>query len=190
MDVDEKVGARLRMAQQAGIAGVRHLALFHWLHAYLIAPSTERDVLCRERSVNFLPWAFERAPAAFLGCFTKKEGDYVLPLKPGVNRLGASLMADHRIPSAVHLLEERQWLLIHGVGGRTFVAGDRSSSISALLHGNSQVLAGSPSLAAMRLATSRAEIDRSGDVLYPLADGDVLVTFYGAFVFVMGGAEE
>jgi hypothetical protein len=189
MKSNEKVALELRAAQDAGIAGNRYLALLRWLHAFLNASSTEREALCQGKTVTFLPWAFDRAPTAFLACFTKKDGDYVLPLKPGVNRLGTSLMADHTIPSSVHLMEERQWLLIHEVEGRTFVAGDRSSSVSALLRHDSEVLLVSPSLPAMRLATPRTEIDRGGDVLYPLTDGDVLVTFYGAFVFVMPGAK-
>jgi hypothetical protein len=185
MEINEKMALALREAQEAEAAGNRRLVLFHWLQAFLSASNTEREALCREKVVTFLPWAFDREPVAFLACFTKKEGDYVLPLKQGVNRLGTSPMADHTIPSRVHLVEERQWLLIHGIEGHTFVAGDRSSSVSVLIRRDSQVLDGSPSLTAMRLATSRIEIDRSGDALYPLADGDVLVTFYGAFVFVM-----
>ena len=185
-----RMALSLQAAQEAENAGNRHLVLFHWLHAFLSASNTEREILCRRKAVTFLPWAFERVPTAFLACFTKKDGDYVLPLKQGVNRLGTSPMADHTIPSQVHLVEERQWLLLHGIEGRTFIAGDRSSSISVLLRHDSQALVGSPSLSAMRLATPRIEIDRSGDVLYQLTDGDVVVTFYGAFVFVMHHAEE
>ena len=185
MKTNDNMALELQAAQEAEAAGVRHLALFHWLHAFLIASNAEREVLSQKKSVTVLPWVFDRTPVAFLACFTKKEGDYALPLKQGVNRLGTSLMADHTIPSAVHLLEERQWLLIHGIEGRTFVAGDRSSSVSVLHRRDSQVLASAPSLATMRLATPRTEIERSGDVLYPLSDGDVLVTFYGAFVFVL-----
>lgn len=189
MKVNERVALGLRAAQEAETVGNRRMALFHWLHAFLAASKVEQEVIRQGRPVTFLPWAFDRAPSAFLACFTKKDGDYVLPLKSGVNRLGTSLLADHTIPSPLHLVEERQWLLIHGVEGQSFVAGDRSSSISVLLRHDSEVLGGAPSLTAMRVATPRIEVDRGGDVLYPLTDGDVLVTFYGAFVFVMPGTK-
>jgi hypothetical protein len=106
MKINEEMALELQAAQEAEAAGNRRLVLFHWLHAFLSASNAERELLCREKAVTFLPWAFDREPTAFLACFTKKEGDYVLPLKPGVNRLGTSFMADHTIPSLVHLVEE------------------------------------------------------------------------------------
>lgn len=181
---------KLKHAQDAEAAERYHVTLHRRLCRLLTSPDEEHETLHRERPTIILPWVLERRPVALLACFTKKDADYVLPLRAGLNRLGAShLTSDHAIPPSVTIMEERQWLLIHAVDGRTFIADDRSSSGSVLLRRDAKVLAIARSLGDMRFAPERIEIDRGGDALCSLHDGDVLVSSYGAFVFAMREGE-
>ncbi|MBK8251154.1 MAG: hypothetical protein IPK82_00605 [Polyangiaceae bacterium] len=164
--------------------GDRYQRLLQFQRTYLTATPAQRNTEKAGEAVTLLQWCFANEPVALLGCFSKPEGDYVLQLKPGINRIGEH-WGDHKLASEVRLMEERQWILIIGRDGQTFLGGDRSSSFSYRLPANSRSLVEPAELAALRLSQDSVAIDRSGDVLCPMQDGDVLINWYGAFVFTI-----
>lgn len=133
-------------------------------------------------------------PVAFLATFTCGEGnEVVFPVRPGVTRVGFAPTGDfpRPAPGGSRPIESSQWRVVHEAG-RTRVVDARSTNQSVVLPASLPPFGGDPRVAgwtstppALLLAPppGAVHLDHGGAVVYELADGDVLVTVYAAFVF-------
>lgn len=132
-------------------------------------------------------------PVAFLASL--RPGPVaVYRLKRGINRVGHDPMFGDFAKAPGHFIESRQWLLTCLEAEElAYVADDHSTNQSAVLsrdapplgsHADPRTTEGPfPAALAALDGPGSTRLDWRGNVVAPLADGDLLLPIYGPFVF-------